>query len=41
VVLEFRPFGVGDRLVLLGRALCSPLVQELLVVAHYVLVEDS
>jgi len=40
VLLELGPFGVGDRPVLLSWALGPPAVQELLIVAHHVLVED-
>src|SRR5437762_11766814 len=39
--LELDPVCVGRRTVLLGGALLPPAVQEVLVVAYHVLVEDS
>jgi hypothetical protein len=41
VLLEFQPFAVGGSPVFIGRAPGSPTVQEALVVADDVVVEDG
>jgi hypothetical protein len=41
VLLEFPPFAAGDLLVFFGRALRAPPVQECLIVADYLVIENG